>query len=194
MSKNNHDLDQCLEARQSTDAMDSENASPRRKLIKAGLAPVVLTLVSRPVLAWHCKSPSAYGSANLSNHTHAEWGDEGTQTISYWQTNSWPSQYPKSTTTMGTIFGTGSSTLAKDRLLSSNFELEKYLIAAALNIQQQANTRGGLTKGDKCLSLQDIREMYLVVTGGTYHPSAGIDWDATKIIKYLQENWIVTGY
>ncbi|NTV70766.1 MAG: hypothetical protein HGA71_11515 [Azonexaceae bacterium] len=192
MSKNNHDLDQCLVERQSSGAMNSENGSARRKLIKAGLAPVVLTLASRPVLAWHCKSPSAYGSANLSNHTHAEWRDENTKTISYWQSNSWPSQYPKNTTTMNTIFGTGSSTLAKDRL-SSGGQLEKYLIAAALNIQQQANSGTLYTDGNKCLLLQDIREMYAVVGGGVYHPSAGIDWDATKIIKYLQENYIVTG-
>ncbi|MBU1363450.1 MAG: hypothetical protein KKE51_06455 [Gammaproteobacteria bacterium] len=192
MSENNQKLGQRLDGQESPDAMSSANASARRKLIKAGLTPVVLTLASRPVLAWHCKSPSAYGSANLSNHTHSEWGDEGTKQISYWQNNLWPSPYVKNSTTMGAIFGTGSSTLAKHRL-SSGTPLEKYLIAAALNIQLQANSGLRDTNGDKCLLLQDIRDMYVVVSGGTYHPSAGIDWDATKIITYLQENWIVTG-
>lgn len=39
-------------------------SASRRRLIKLGTAavPVVATLASRPAMAWHCKSPSAWGS------------------------------------------------------------------------------------------------------------------------------------
>lgn len=43
-------------------------ASPRRRrLLQAGVVPVGLTLASRPVMAWHCNTTSAWGSAVLRN-------------------------------------------------------------------------------------------------------------------------------
>ena len=48
-----------------------KKAASRRRLLKTGVsvAPIVLTLASRPVLAWHCKSTSAWGSEQLNaNH------------------------------------------------------------------------------------------------------------------------------
>ncbi len=70
-------------------------ASARRRLLKRGVAvaPVVLTLASRPVLAWQCKSPSAWGSEQLNPHTslatndgHKSWADE-TWSIGNWINN-----------------------------------------------------------------------------------------------------------
>lgn len=70
-------------------------ASARRRLLKKGVAvaPVVLTLASRPVLAWHCKSPSAWGSEQLNPNTslagndgHKSWADE-TWSITNWIKN-----------------------------------------------------------------------------------------------------------
>ncbi|MDE2298344.1 MAG: hypothetical protein KGK18_09270, partial [Burkholderiales bacterium] len=39
----------------------------RRRLLKLGATsvPVTLTLTSRPVLAWHCNTTSAWGSAQM---------------------------------------------------------------------------------------------------------------------------------
>lgn len=37
----------------------------RRRFIQAGVVPVGLTLASRPAMAWHCNSTSAWGSALL---------------------------------------------------------------------------------------------------------------------------------
>ncbi|MFX1680171.1 hypothetical protein PV762_13115 [Mitsuaria sp. CC2] len=37
----------------------------RRRFIQAGVVPVGLTLASRPAMAWHCNSTSAWGSAIL---------------------------------------------------------------------------------------------------------------------------------
>lgn len=63
----------------------------RRRLIKIGASsiPVVMTLASKPVLAWHCKSPSAWGSEQLNPNTslsHNEYQDE-TWTITNWKGN-----------------------------------------------------------------------------------------------------------
>ncbi|MDO8652101.1 MAG: hypothetical protein Q7R66_07920 [Undibacterium sp.] len=52
-------------------ASHSVESTSRRRLIKLGSAavPVVATLVSRPALAWHCKSPSAWGSEIINPNT-----------------------------------------------------------------------------------------------------------------------------
>lgn len=77
-------------------AKSSGSASPsRRRLIKLGTAavPVVATLASRPALAWHCQSPSAWGSELLNPNTslktnagHQSYPDE-TWYISNWKDN-----------------------------------------------------------------------------------------------------------
>lgn len=45
-------------------------ASPRRRFIRLGASavPVAMTLASRPVMAWHCNSTSAWGSAQLAGN------------------------------------------------------------------------------------------------------------------------------
>ena len=76
--------DQTLSAENAT-PLKPDLASARRRMLKRGIAvsPVVLTLVSRPVLAWHCKSPSAWGSEDMNpttslrtNEGHNSWLDE----------------------------------------------------------------------------------------------------------------------
>ena len=79
----------------SAKAPEATVVSARRRLLKRGIgvAPVVLTLASRPVLAWHCKSPSAWGSEIINPNTslknnagHSSYIDE-TWYISNWKTN-----------------------------------------------------------------------------------------------------------
>jgi len=72
-------------------SQDKTVAQGRRRLIKIGVAatPVIMTLASRPVLAWHCKSPSAWGSEQLNPNTsikHDSYVDE-TWTITNWINN-----------------------------------------------------------------------------------------------------------
>lgn len=49
----------------------SAPSSARRRLIKLGAvsAPVIATLTSRPALAWHCQTPSAWGSLKANPNT-----------------------------------------------------------------------------------------------------------------------------
>lgn len=71
-------------------------ASPsRRRLVKLGTVavPTVATLASRPALAWHCKSPSAWGSEIINPNTslktngaHQSYPDEAWY-ISNWASN-----------------------------------------------------------------------------------------------------------
>lgn len=68
-------------------------AHSRRRLFRQGASVVAVTLASRPVLAWHCKSPSAWGSEQINPNTslstnagHNSYTDE-TWTISNWVSN-----------------------------------------------------------------------------------------------------------
>ncbi|MFZ6751078.1 hypothetical protein [Undibacterium sp. Ren11W] len=76
-------------------------SSSRRRLIKLGTtaAPIVATLVSKPALAWHCKSPSAWGSEILNPKTslatnagHQSYPDET------WYISNWCDNTARSTT------------------------------------------------------------------------------------------------
>ena len=48
----------------------SAGLSKRRRFIRLGASavPVIMTLTSRPVMAWHCNTTSAWGSARLANN------------------------------------------------------------------------------------------------------------------------------
>lgn len=76
--------------------MGAPRIPSRRRLIKLGTAavPVVATLASRPALAWHCQSPSAWGSEQLNPNTslktnqgHQTYQDE-TWYVANWKNNS----------------------------------------------------------------------------------------------------------
>jgi len=68
-------------------------AHSRRRLFRQGASVIAVTLASRPVLAWHCQSPSAWGSVQINPNTslktnagHNAYTDE-TWTISNWVSN-----------------------------------------------------------------------------------------------------------
>lgn len=99
MSNKNRELpeqDNSIESVGSSVQNSNPVASPsRRRLIKLGSAavPVVATLASRPALAWHCKSPSAWGSEIINpnsslkaNAGHQSYPDE-TWYITNWRDN-----------------------------------------------------------------------------------------------------------
>lgn len=105
-----------------TQAGPEKVTQSRRRLFRQGASVVAVTLASRPVLAWHCQSPSAWGSEQINpktsqkaNDGHKTYPDE-TWTISNWVDNtsrnnfgnpwkklkeSYPSLYDASTKTNG---------------------------------------------------------------------------------------------
>lgn len=71
-------------------------SASRRRLIKLGTAavPVVATLTSRPAMAWHCKSPSAWGSnptLNDSELTKSQQANKAHDTVvdEVWTVQNW---------------------------------------------------------------------------------------------------------
>jgi hypothetical protein len=186
-------------ARNLVPRVDGDNAPPtpvvastRRRFIKGGLsvAPVLLTLHSRPVLAWQCQSPSAFCSGNASHPQTV--ADEGCKTISYWQTcSSYPSTCGFTKATLfKNVYSCSDTTLGSktvDTVLRTGSTFQKYMLAARLNIVSSSGAA-------QCLSKADLNEMWTGCYNATgYCPSPGITWTATDIQNYLKTNWIVPG-
>lgn len=183
----------------------------RRRLLKSGigLAPIVLTLASRPVLAWHCKSPSAWGSEQLdpatslrTNQGHNSYADE-TWTISNWKNNTTRAGLPLPWRTLGysngswedvklmhlqsrgVVIPTGADTSRKVvRFLGSSSgsgtEFQKTVIVAQLNALL-------LSSVQNCITLAELNKM----ASGMYSPPhVDVIWYKQDIVKYLQSNWI----
>lgn len=172
--------------------------STRRGLIRAGLGagPVILTLASRPVLAWHCKTPSAHASANLSNNIQGTWTDQCTATSAAWKnkcmgvgpaadacgrTLTFPSGVSKNTQ-CNILMGSGSTASIKTQL-GSGSGFEKTLITAMLNV-----LTGRVPS--TCVTTQEIKDMWSA--GNAYQPSVGISWTQQQTVDYLHNNWIAT--
>lgn len=203
----------------------------RRKFIRLGAAsvPVVMTLTSKSAFAWHCKSPSAWGSeiinpsTSLKNNAgHQSYPDE-TWYITNWRDNvansasgfsskPWDvlrSKFPglvnnapanskvkKSfdytlvTISELTAAVPGLQTLAspsskvKD-VLTSGSSLNKSTLVAQLNYVLLSPLAANQL--ERCLAPEALQRM----ATGSYSP-AGINqtWDASKITKYLYENYI----
>lgn len=156
----------------------------RRRLLRGGLAtaPVLLTLVNRPVMANEltCRTASALGSANLSRTTSGTFNCRGRKPSSWLAAptlpvDPWP---PGSRTELfENVFGGGSiytgKTLSEMVALVANTGQEglaKHLVAAYLNALQ------GLTP-EQVLSVVTVKNIWAsFVARGFYEPTAGIQW------------------
>ncbi len=158
----------------------------RRRLLKSGIAtaPVVLTLTSRPVLGWTCRSSSAVGSGNASNPGQTITGGTLPLTIAGWDSApSFPAPYSQANTKFNDVFAGGSSDKYTKVLRDAGREFEKHMVAASLNIANNATVA-------QCLTLVQLKEMW-AGRSGTYSPVAGVLWGQTEIVAYLQGNTIV---
>ncbi|MBK7422851.1 MAG: hypothetical protein IPJ48_06975 [Propionivibrio sp.] len=220
MNDNDNEMTQDkVEAETAVTPSEPTVASARRRLLKRGIsvAPVVLTLASRPVLAWHCKSPSAWGSEQIDQTTslktnagHASWADE-TWTITNWKNNTarsylgtpWDKLY--STPPVGFDFKNVKISDLKTKVsgfvkpagvqktstvvwvLSNGTEFQKVMIVAQLNYFLLAPLAPP-NDMDMCITLTELQKM----VSGTYTPpNLGKTWLSPDIIKYLKENYIV---
>jgi len=173
----------------------------RRRLLQGGLgvAPVLMTLVSRPVLAvapaGQCTTPSGFVSANASTagrgvictgHTPAFWANS--QNFSAWPAgynaqppgqvsrfNAFfnPNINPGNPTFVAVLQGNaGTGNAAKD-------QVAQYVVAALLNVGPPV-----LTPVLSAAAVKDIWSEF--ATNGSFSPSAGASWSAAEIIAYLQ--------
>ena len=196
---------------------DAARIARRRRFLKAGATavPAGLTLASRPVLAWHCNTTSAWGSAQMmpnqstTDRNIAKQLEDETWTIADWKNNTQGGvgKYPwvelrTQTSTNGVtdnskktkisyLFGSGPFPVglsANNKIwdkITNGTEQQKYLIVAKLNSRLIPNV-------NSCLSSNGVNQLTSML-GGTYvPPNAGArTWTWADIKKYLEQNWIV---
>ena len=161
----------------------------RRNLLRGaiGAAPVMLTLVSRPVIGASCSSASAFGSINASRPGPVP-SCTG-RSPGYWKNHaSWPAGYiatgSKATqfnTTFGNTGGYPGKSL-RDVLIQGGGgkdALARQIVAALLNA---ANGWVPPT----VFSVSTVKAIWTsFVTTGYYSPTAGVKWNSTQIINWL---------
>jgi len=192
--------DHCSESEQAK-APEAISDFRRRLLIAGGsIAPVVLTLASRPVLGADCVSPSATLSSALS-HKEGSVGECSGLSQGFWKNaNSWP--IPKDSP-FHRVFSAGSRpgtsffkslpyshpmsmTLYEVLSLDGRTDSEKlasHIICAYLNILS-----GRVS--EKVITEAKLKEIWLEwATNGSYAPFAGATaWDGAQIKLYLTNN------
>jgi hypothetical protein len=97
----------------SAEVQAANRLTSRRRLIKLGgiAAPVALTLTSRPVMAWHCNTTSAWGSAQINPNQSTTARNalnqliDETWTIENWKHNSTRAGLALPWTSLGQAFG-----------------------------------------------------------------------------------------
>ena len=157
----------------------------RRRFLQGGLAaaPVLMTLVSRPVLAQQCTTPSGYVSLNASTagrgvactgHQPAYWLDN---------TGDWKSTGYNTKTDFDSVFaphypGKTLQDILKLPPTAPYDDVARYIVAALLNVQ--ANLTPVLT----FTVVKDMWAEYLAK--GTFSPSSGATWNHDQLIDYLR--------
>lgn len=174
------------------------SASRRRILVTGGaLAPIVLTLASRPVLGGDCISPSMNWSTARS-HATAKLGECTGRSPGYWKNNTgeWP--VPQSTafydvfTVEGTthFYNSDSTKMTLLQVLDLNGTLDPEKVASHFAAAYLAIVKGWVAA--VALDMGKLQLMWSEwATSGHYTPTAGATpWDATQIKNYLISNHI----
>jgi hypothetical protein len=160
----------------------------RRRFLQGGLAaaPVLMTLVSRPVLAQQCTTPSGYVSLNAST------AGRGVaclgRTPGYWKnTTAWPPPY-KPTTTFDSVFAHNATYYPAATTLQDVLEpqivgagpphdVARHIVAALLNVQS------GWAPVLTAAVVKGMWGEYL--SKGSFSPSSGTQWDHDQLMDYL---------
>jgi hypothetical protein len=156
--------------------------------LQGGLAaaPVLMTLVSRPVLAQQCTTPSGYVSLNAS--TAGRGVACSGRTPGYWKnTTAWPSPY-KPTTTFDSVFAHNATYYPDTTTLQDVLEpqvvgggppndVARHLVAALLNVQS------GWAPVLTVTVVKDMWSEYL--STGSFSPSSGAQWNHDELMDYL---------
>jgi len=165
-------------------------SASRRRLLQGGLAaaPVLMTLVSRPVLAGQCTTPSGFVSLNAS--TAGRGVNCSGHTPSYWvsNTSSWPAGYKANephATRFNDIFSpplSGNPTLLTvlgfPNTGSQTNDVARNVAATLLNL--------GPPSLVPVLSIPALKDIWSEFGNtGSFSPSSGAHWNASEIIAYL---------
>jgi hypothetical protein len=173
-------------------APDKAIDTSRRRLTGAGLGmSVIFTLASRPVLAANCVTPSAAASGNMSHHGPAPICTG--QTAAAWASVD-ANRLPGGNSKFMDVFPNGTNATWKnsDRLAdvldatdndndpTKPNPISKEFAAALLNI------RSGRIPSTILDELRLVGMWNDWVAGGTFNPQAGVKWEASQIVLYLQ--------
>ncbi|MBK1679323.1 hypothetical protein [Rhodocyclus tenuis] len=143
-------------------------AHSRRRLFRQGAAVVAVTLVSRPVLAWHCKSPSAWGSEQLNPNTslktnagHASYADE-TWTIDNWVNNTSRNNFGQP---WGKLKSSYSKVYDKTNKTGGQFDFRKVTVGKLFSTVGALTRPSGMSDTDivvNVLNTKDFRSYVIV--------------------------------
>ena len=166
----------------------------RRRLLQGGLAaaPVLMTLVSRPVLGQQVQTPSAFCSGNTSGAlvSATNFG----RPVGFWKQphnfSAWPAPYHPTTVNgpgghKATLFDAVFTPHYSDKTLldvlgtggGPTDQVARQTIAALLNIA------AGWTPVITPAIVKGIWNEY--ITKGYFEPTAGVHWDHGQIATYL---------
>ena len=172
-------------------------SASRRRLLRGGLAaaPVLMTLLSRPVLGV-VQTPSAFASGNASIPANSALISSG-RSPAYWKQEqsfaSWvPPLYP---ITVQSVGGGGHQATLFDSVFTPHYrgktlldvlqsqggppdDVARHIVAAHLNVMV------GWTPVLTVKTVKGIWGEYM--TQGYFEPNAGIHWNHTQIVSYLQ--------
>jgi len=172
--------------------------SGRRRLLQGGLgaAPVLMTLVSRPVLGQTCTSPSGFVSATASHPGAAICTGRTPSNWAALANAQWP--IPQSTLFSAQFQPSNFGTLGAQTLLAvvqgngtsgnpTTDTVAQAVVAALLNAMTP-----GLTPPLSVAAVRDIWSEYGNTgagTAGIFTPTAGAVWHWDEILGYLRTTW-----
>jgi len=192
----------------------------RRRLLRTSLVvtPIILTLVSRPVLAWHCRSPSAWGSMQINpntslatNNGHKLYADE-TWSISQWINNTTNSATGISTApqtylcqklntktkfsklTIANLSGLGivcPYDLTNTTLLLTALKSSNHFDSYTLAAQLNYALLAQRNGWTECISQQELQDMALGSYKTLGNNFAGCGSYKNFVTTYLYNNWMV---
>lgn len=163
----------------------------RRRFGKAGAGAsgVLLTLVSQPGMACDiCKAPSGSLSGGLKSHTGPAVACSGLSP-GYWKNHSsWPSGCA-TTTRFSSVFNCAG-------LNKNTYGAATTTLKSILSHQTFDSSNLGMHMAATYLNIRSGRIGFLTVVGlqkiwydwqryGYYAPTAGVKWDAARIVTYL---------
>ncbi|MBV8471198.1 MAG: hypothetical protein JOY60_15210 [Burkholderiaceae bacterium] len=206
-----------------TESGASEHArQARRRFIKIGAStlPAGLTLVSRPVRAWHCDSTSAWGSAQINPNAsttarnNEELLPDESWTIANWASNTtraglklpWLALGQTSCTTSGKVSTQAQKLQLKDVIAGGIYPVG---LTGTSSLYTALNSGSTFQKYmlvaylnqelipniRSCLTSgsgkNGVDEVTTMFSGSYKVPNVPVTWDETEIIKYLNANYIV---
>jgi len=171
---------------------DRDPSASRRRLLQGALAtaPVLMTLVSRPVLAKQCQTPSGYVSANASNASAVSCIGVSPDGWKNATTRDFPPGFPRdrpfndffNSPVYPPFEGPPRTTLLDVLNLPATppiYDVARLIVAALLNVA------AGYTPVLTPFVVKHMWEEYYTTNFGYFSPSSGARWNHDELVDYL---------